>query len=437
MKEFKLFFSWQSDDNRTRKIITTAINKAVHDIKVYHNYSIIVEESTSNVPGTPQIVSTILDKIDLCDIFLADVTPVCSYQKQSGNNQTDTKQVPNPNVLMELGYAMSAVGMNYSICVAHQGQWSPNDLPFDINHNRIYLFTSSNCDLQDSILHVIEYIKKYGRHRHKATPYFIHRFKLLKERVKDRLFRKDEKVETYAFDEPIIYFCQRMGKTFHGKRGLVTYTRTKDIKRCLETLFAQPLRLKSTDDNGSFCTFWWFRGHSAAPIGKYKHLGGRRFLIDIMELKIRKIVAFVDPSGRYYGQYVYIETEADKPTGLYPNHTIEYIEQWRKKWGYYSEEYGVFKILPFFLKNVSREEYDDGHTKFLWNVVSPPRQNQELRERFLTPYNFIITSQQASFNSHEFDKSNEYFNRLLQNEITIEEFNDYLESFPKPMDRYY
>ena len=433
MKEFKLFFSWQSDDNNTKKIISEALTNAVQTIRVYHNYSITIEESTSNTPGSPQIVQTILDKIDSCDIFLADITPVCSYDKPLGNGLVDIKQVPNPNVLMELGYAMSAVGMNYTICVAHQGSWNSNDLPFDINHNRIYSFTSSNCDLSKSILEVIGYINKHGRHRHKAIPYLIHSFNLQWEKIRDKYLQRDKNPIEYAFAEPIIYFNKRMSKAFHGKRGLVTYTRAKDIRRCLNTLFAEPLKLKSTDENGgSYHIFWWYRGHSSATIDKYRCLGGRHFLIELLELNIRKIVAYVDP-GRYYGQYVYVETYPDKPTGLYPEHTKEYIKRWEKEWGYYPEEYGVFKILPFIKKKVSRNEYDDGHTKFFGKIVSPTQKNQELRERFLTPYNFIITSFQSSFNCRQFDSSVEYFNGLINGEMTIEEFNDYMKRFPKPM----
>lgn len=437
MKEFTLFFSWQSDDNKTKKILSDAISKAVKDIRVYHNYNITLEESTSNTPGSPQIVQTILDKIDSCDIFLADITPVCNYSKQLGNNQSITKQVPNPNVLMELGYALSAVGMHYTICAAHQGEWNSNDLPFDINHNRIYSFTSSNCDLSESILQVIDFIKKHGRHRHKATPYLIHSFSLQWEKIKDKFSKKDKSPNEYAFAEPIIYFNERMSKAFHGKRGLVTYTRTKDIRRCLDTLFVAPLKLKSTDENGgSYHIFWWYRGHSSATINMYRCLGGRHFLVELLELNIRKIVAYVDP-GRYYGQYVYVETYPDKPTGLYPEHTKEYIKRWKKEWGFYSEEYGVFKIHHFFKKNVSRNEYDDGHTKFFGKIVSPTQKDQELRERFLTPYNFIITSFQSSFNCHQFYDSDEYFNRLLNGEMTMEEFNDYMKSFPKPRDDWY
>lgn len=437
MKEFTLFFSWQSDDNKTKRIISDAITKAVNDIRVYHKYTIKVEESTSNVPGAPQIVSTILDKIDSCDIFLADITPVCSYPKLLGNGQISTKQVPNPNVLMELGYAMSAVGMHYTICVAHQGEWNPNDLPFDINHNRVYPFTSSNCDLSDKILDVVEYIKKNGRHRHKAAPYFIHKFSLYKDRIKEKLEKKADTQNEYAFAEPIIYYSERMSKAFHGKRGLVTYTRTRDIKHCINILLSQPLKLKKIDGNGSIPLFWWFRGSSAMYIDKYRWLGNRHLLINELELKVRKVVAYVDPSGRYYGQYVYIETDADKPTGLYRENTEEEILNFEKDLGYYYEEYGVFKLFRFINKAVTLNEFDDGHTTWGGMLMSPSREDSEHRTRFLTPYNLIISSQKSSFNCPQFDGSDDFFNKLLRKEITIEEFNDYMKRFPKPMDRYY
>lgn len=437
MKEFKLFFSWQSDDNKTKKIILDAIHKAVHDIKVFHNYSIIVEESTSNTPGSPQIVETILGKIDSCDIFIADVTPVCDYQKEIDDSHTLIKQVPNPNVLMELGYAMSAVGMHYTICIAHQGKWSPNDLPFDINHNRIYQFTSKNCDISDKIFEVIKYINKHGRHRHKAVPYMVHQFAVYREKIIKKLSQDNKKNDKYAYAEPIIYFNERMSKAFHGKRGLVTYTKTKDIRRCLNNLFSSPLTLKKAKSkyDGHFSILWWYRGSLSSDIDNYRHLGGRHFLIQTMEVNVKKIIAYVDPSGRYYGQYVYIETYPDKPTGIYAPYSENHIEEIRKELGYYSEEYGVFKIMGW-EKNVSINEYDDGHTLFLGKLISPTRKNKELRERFLTPFNFIITSFQSSINCDQFAQSDNYFNKLIQGEMTIEQFNNYLKKFPKPMDDY-
>ena len=69
--------------------------------------------------------------------------------------------------------------------------------------------------------------------------------------------------------------------------------------------------------------------------------------------------------------------------------------------------------------------------------MSPSREDSEHRTRFLTPYNLIISSQKSSFNCPQFDGSDDFFNKLLRKEITIEEFNDYMKRFPKPMDRYY
>ena len=102
-----------------------------------------IDHSTLGESGTPSIDQTILRKIDACDIFLADITPVCKYNQTLGNGVLVTKEVPNPNVLLEMGYAMSALGVGYVIATAHQGKWIPRDLPFDINHREIYCFTTS------------------------------------------------------------------------------------------------------------------------------------------------------------------------------------------------------------------------------------------------------------------------------------------------------
>lgn len=163
-RQYKLFFSWQSEDKKSRKTLDVALQNAVEALND-RGIRLEIDHSTLGESGMPSIDQTILRKIDACDIFLADVTPVTTYQKSSGNGMQVSKDVPNPNVLLELGYAMSALGVGYVIVAAHQGNWIPENMPFDINHRAIYSFTSSNCDLTSRILEVIEYIKKYGRHR--------------------------------------------------------------------------------------------------------------------------------------------------------------------------------------------------------------------------------------------------------------------------------
>lgn len=57
-----------------------------------------VDHDTYGVGGSPLIAETILGKIRDAAVFVADVTPIAT--------STAGKRVPNPNVMIELGYAM-------------------------------------------------------------------------------------------------------------------------------------------------------------------------------------------------------------------------------------------------------------------------------------------------------------------------------------------
>ena len=91
---------------------------------------------------------------------MADITPVCQYDQETGNGQKVKKEVPNSNVLIELGYAMSALGVDYVIPVAHKGKWVPQNLPFDINHRTLFTFDSKNSNLAEH-----EYIENWKKEK--------------------------------------------------------------------------------------------------------------------------------------------------------------------------------------------------------------------------------------------------------------------------------
>jgi len=85
---------------------------------------------TKGVPGSPDIVATILDKIDRCAVFVADVTPIAFSESR--------KAVANPNVLIELGYAKKSRGLHRILLVwntAFEGT-TPEELPFDMRTRR-------------------------------------------------------------------------------------------------------------------------------------------------------------------------------------------------------------------------------------------------------------------------------------------------------------
>lgn len=138
-KEFKVFFSWQSDlsANKTTKLIEESIAKA-RDL-LSDRVDLIIDEATRNKLGSPDIVITLLEKIRDCDLFIADVSIVGEYISPNEKDEDEAKPnlFPNPNVMLELGYAAGSIGWERCICIANSDFGDINQLPFDLNHRRI------------------------------------------------------------------------------------------------------------------------------------------------------------------------------------------------------------------------------------------------------------------------------------------------------------
>lgn len=138
--KWNIFFSWQSDlpEAETTRVIRKAIKKARSKIENnFENVNINIEEATSNTPGSPDIPKIIFEKILLSDIFICDVTTI--------NFGNKVKRVtPNPNVLIELGFASAVLGWERIVMVFNKAFGDfPKDVPFDIDRKRISDFTFS------------------------------------------------------------------------------------------------------------------------------------------------------------------------------------------------------------------------------------------------------------------------------------------------------
>lgn len=149
--QFNIFFSWQSDIDENRTIIRKGIKEACEKL---NQYDIIIDEATRNVPGSPTIEKTVMDKIEKCDVYIADITPI---------TQSNGKQIPNPNVLIELGYALKCMEVERIIIIAKTSDYQDKDLPFDINHNRIGKFDGNKCNLDYEIEESINYVLDNGK----------------------------------------------------------------------------------------------------------------------------------------------------------------------------------------------------------------------------------------------------------------------------------
>lgn len=140
MKEYNIFYSWQSDDKHTRNVIKSKIKDACDKLLDEENIIVNIIEDSRTENGAEHIDTGLLKSIDNCDLFIADVTPVSQYESDG-----EVKLSPNGNVLFETGYAVGKIGHNRCKLIARLEEGHNfNKLPFDINHRKILTFTNDN-----------------------------------------------------------------------------------------------------------------------------------------------------------------------------------------------------------------------------------------------------------------------------------------------------
>ena len=153
-KSYTIFYSWQSSIGKhdNRFFIRNKIDSVV---KSQVDYKLILDEATRDKTGSPEIVSSIMEKIGVADIFVCDLT----INKK--DDETNENGMPNPNVMFELGVAVAHLGWERIICVINTYYGEIELLPFDINHHRCLPYSkkgkeeSKSLDLFAPILNII------------------------------------------------------------------------------------------------------------------------------------------------------------------------------------------------------------------------------------------------------------------------------------------
>ncbi|REG92250.1 TIR domain-containing protein [Flavobacterium aquicola] len=132
-----VFYSWQSDLSKdtNQHGIKLSIKSAIPLIETdFENIDIVIDEATRNVSGSPDITKEIFRKISNSDIFICDLTPI-------GESLDKKKKLSNPNVLIELGYAIAELGWERIILLFNTNYGKiPDDLPFDVAKHRTTTF---------------------------------------------------------------------------------------------------------------------------------------------------------------------------------------------------------------------------------------------------------------------------------------------------------
>lgn len=156
--KLNIFYSWESDlpNNKNRSLIEDCIKNATKNVfekqKIVSEY--VIESDSRNELGTPDLVSNIFNKIDTCDIFIADISIINSNDRISSN----TRLSPNPNVLIELGYASKSIGWTNIICIYNTEFAKIEELPFDIRFRKPLSYDSSidRPDAKRKLIKLIE-----------------------------------------------------------------------------------------------------------------------------------------------------------------------------------------------------------------------------------------------------------------------------------------
>lgn len=127
-----IFYAWQSDrpNNTNRGLIHKALEEAIKEVRADGSLAEDprLDKDTMGIAGAPDIEATIFSKIEQAAVFVADVTNV--------TDDAAGRPTPNPNVLIELGYALRALGPERIVMVMNTAHGTPDSLPFDIRRRR-------------------------------------------------------------------------------------------------------------------------------------------------------------------------------------------------------------------------------------------------------------------------------------------------------------
>lgn len=224
-------------------------------------------------------------------------------------------------------------------------------------------------------------------------------------------------------------FARRLSDAFPGSRGVSEVSVPADAIERLNVVLRQPLDQWFFDKESRrrIHPFWWFRGSMCLHIEAFAQISSTHCLLDGMELRVRRVAA-LRRSYLSLWDCLYVEVGADEPTGVYdygPESPRERAEHSLSGY-FYSEEYALWRDRP-----ISRADYDDGATL----LDGKPRRvlGAELRERYLTPFNFIVCGNRHVINENRNDLGmKERLDGILQGKLDLHDLWRFVDQLEKP-----
>jgi hypothetical protein len=147
-----IFYSWQVDTAPRvgRNLIERALHQAISRISddaaiedVVRD-DISIDRDTVGAPGFAPIVETIFQKIDKAAVFVPDLSFV-------GTRLDGLRPTPNPNVLIEYGWAIKSLGYSRVMPIMNTafGEPTASTMPFDMRHLRYPILYNCPADADE------------------------------------------------------------------------------------------------------------------------------------------------------------------------------------------------------------------------------------------------------------------------------------------------
>jgi hypothetical protein len=233
-------------------------------------------------------------------------------------------------------------------------------------------------------------------------------------------------VERFVRSSTDWFHNERFTEAFPGVRGLYEFSNPEQAVERLSILLKSPLKWVWDDSDGCVVAghtpLWWWRGMENMPIGHYSVTSPTEILLDVYELPIKRVVAV--NAGAYWQSFVYVETNAKPPIGLYES-DAERDARISERFGYVHEEYGLYQG-----RAVTRAEYDDGAAVIDGKPYRIP--GVQLRVRYLTPYNFVLAAHESPANNSKFDmRFSQLMNGILQGKFSVQDLANQIRELPR------
>lgn len=194
--QYRIFYSWQSDNKGAKKALRKTLNAVIKQLKG-ENIALEVVEGGGG-EGFISIEDAVRMKIQKCDIFIGDVTPI-------GNVSLKSKLLPNANVMYEMGIATECMTADRIIAVAMAGEWKVEDMPFDFNHYSMLRYEGEG-DLKELTTKIKERIKETDKIERRINNRFFSR-RLLDRNILSKKYLPDTFLENREAKEKARIFC--------------------------------------------------------------------------------------------------------------------------------------------------------------------------------------------------------------------------------------